>query len=331
MENRFDIIVIGDSTIDTFIKIHDASVACDLNTKECKICIKYGSKIPVESIAHGVAGNAANVAVACSNLGLKSGIYTNLGADKQGELIKNALVARGVLPDYIVESGDKSSNLSVVLTFQNERTIFVYHQDWHYQLPDNMAAASWIYLTSMAETFVSSNIMDEVCRYVDRNGAKLAYAPGTYQHKAGIKKYPKILDRCELLIVNLEEAHSILGLDGVEKTAIRDILSKILLLGPKIVVVTDGEEGSYASNGKEYLNIGIFPAQVVEKTGAGDAYSGAFISALSLGKEIGEAMVWGALNSSHAISEIGAQNGLMTKDEIIRYRSSVPEFVASNL
>ncbi len=251
MENKFDIIVIGDSTIDTFIKIHDASVACDLNTKECKICIKYGSKIPVESIAHGVAGNAANVAVACSSLGLKSGIYTNLGADKQGELIKNALIAKGVMPDYIVESGDKSSNLSVVLTFQNERTIFVYHQDWHYQLPDKMTAASWVYLTSMAGTFVNSNIMDEVCRYVDRSKAKLAYAPGTYQLKAGLKKYPKILDRCELLIVNLEEGYGILGLDNVEKTPIRDILSKMLLLGPKTVVVTDGEQGSYASNGKE--------------------------------------------------------------------------------
>lgn len=331
MEDNFDIIVIGDSTIDTFIKIHDASVACDLNTKECKICIKYGSKIPVESIAHGVAGNAANVAVACSTLGLKSGIYTNLGSDKQGELIKNALVARGVSPDYIVESKDKSSNLSVVLTFQNERTIFVYHQDWDYQLPNNIASASWVYLTSMAATFVNSNIMDEVCNYINRSGAKLAYAPGTYQLKAGIKKYPKILDRCELLIVNLEEAQNILGLDGTEKTAIRDVLSKLLLLGPKIVAVTDGEKGSYASDGKEYLQVGIFPAQVVEKTGAGDAYSGAFISALSLGQSLSESMVWGALNSAHAISEVGAQNGLMTKEEIVRYRSSVPEFVASNL
>jgi len=331
MENNFDIITIGDSTIDTFIKIHDASVACDLNTKECKICIKYGSKIPVESIAHGVAGNAANVAVACSSLGLRSGIYTNLGADKQGELILNALVAKGVSPDYIVESANKSSNLSVVLTFQNERTIFVYHQNWQYRLPDNMAPASWVYLTSMSETFVDSNIMDEVCRYVDRGGAKLAYAPGTYQLKAGIGKYPKILDRCELLIVNMEEANGILGLEKTEKTAIRDILSKMLLLGPKTVVVTDGEEGSFASDGKEYLQLGVFPAQVVEKTGAGDAYAGAFVAALFQGLGIGEAMVWGALNSSHAISKIGAQNGLMTKDEIIRYRSSVPEFVASNL
>ncbi len=331
MDTGFDILVIGDSTIDTFIKIHDASVACDLNTKECKICIKYGSKIPVESIAHGVAGNAANVSVACSTLGLKSAIYTNLGSDKQGELIKNALIARGVSGDYIVESGDKSSNLSVVLTFQNERTIFVYHQDWQYMLPDNIADSSWVYLTSMAETFVNSNIMDDVCHYVDRSGAKLAYAPGTFQLKSGVKKYPKILDRCELLIVNLEESQHILGLDEVEKPPIRDVLSKLLLLGPKIVVVTDGEEGSYASNGKEYLRVGIFPTQVVEKTGAGDAYAAAFISALSLGNGIGEAMVWGALNSAHAISETGAQNGLMTKDEIIRYRSSVPEFVASNL
>src|SRR3989344_5344664 len=212
MQKVLDIITLGDSTIDTFIQIHDATVECDLNNKDCKICIKYGSKIPVESISHGVAGNAANVAIACATLGVNTAIYTNLGSDKQGELIRNALAARGVLADYIFEAKDKSSNLSVVLTFHGERTIFVYHQNWFYHLPENLAISKWIYLTSMAETFTSSNIMDEICHYIDKTKAKLAFSPGTYQIKEDIKKYPKILERCDLLIVNLEEACKILDL-----------------------------------------------------------------------------------------------------------------------
>jgi len=330
-DKAFDLITVGDSTIDTYIKIEDASVFCDINTKDCKICIKYGSKIPVEAIAHGVAGNAANVAVGASTLGLKSGIYTNLGKDTQGELIRKALISRGVVADYVEESVGKSSNLSVVLTFQGERTIFVYHQNWTYRLPNDLASSTWLYLTSMAETFTQSNVMEEICRYVDRTGSKLVFAPGTYQIKAGVKKYPRVLERCELLIVNFEEARTILNLDDSERAVVRDVLSKLLLLGPKIVVVTNGDDGSLASDGKQYLQLGIFPTQVVEKTGAGDAYSAAFISALNYGKGLGEAMVWGSINSAHAISSIGAQNGLIGKEEIERYRASVPEFVASAL
>ena len=61
---QFDLITIGDSTVDTFIKVHEASLECDINKKDCKICVPYGSKVPVEAIEYAVAGNAANVAVA---------------------------------------------------------------------------------------------------------------------------------------------------------------------------------------------------------------------------------------------------------------------------
>lgn len=323
----FDLITIGDSTIDTFIKIHDATVECDINRESCKICVEYGSKIPVDAIAHAVAGNAANVAVGVAKLGLITAIYTNLGDDDQGETIKGALERANVASDYIKVNPGKNSNLSVVLTFQRERTIFVYHQDWFYELPD-LAATKWVYLTSMATTFTDSNIMDEVTRYVEKTRAKLTFGPGTYQLKAGIKRFPKLLERCELLIVNMEEAKKILEIDPVERVEVHDILSNLLLLGPKIVVVTAAEEGSYATDGQKNLRAGIFPTQIVEKTGAGDAYSAALLAALVYGESLEEAMIWGTVNASHVIQEVGPQKGLMTREELIRHRKTVPELVA---
>lgn len=322
-----DLITIGDSTIDTFIKIHDATVECDINREACRICVPYGSKIPVDSIAYSVAGNAANVAVGAAKLGLATAIYTNLGDDDQGKTIKSALLSAGVSADYICVNNGKKSNLSVVLTFQGERTIFVYHQDWFYKLPD-LTAATWVYLSSMAETFTNSNIMDEVFHYVEKSGAKLVFGPGTYQLKADIKRFPKILEHCEVLIVNMEEAKRILGIDQKEMQQPSDLLSKLLLLGPKTAVITDGEEGSYATNGQQNLKLGIFPTQVVEKTGAGDAYSSGLIAGLHYGLPLSEAMVWGTINASHEIQEVGTQKGIMDRDELERHRKTVPELVA---
>lgn len=328
MENNFDIITIGDSTIDTFIKIHDATVECDINHEDCKICISYGDKIPVDSIGHEVAGNAANVAIGCAALGLACAIYTNLGDDQAGTSIKKAFEVSGVSTEFVQVHQNKESNLSVVLTFSGERTIFVYHQPWYYSLPQ-LANSSWIYLTSMAESFTNSNIMDEICHYLEKSHAKLVFAPGTYQLKADVKRYPKILERSELLIVNLEEAKKILNINLKETVEVKILLAKLLLLGPKIVVVTDGAEGSYATDGQRNLRLGIFPTQLVEKTGAGDAYSSGLLTALILGKSLEEAMVWGTINAGKVIGRIGPQKGLLRKNELANYLKAASSLVAT--
>lgn len=323
-----DLITIGDSTIDTFIRIHEATVECDINRQNCKICVEYGSKIPVDSIAFGVAGNAANVAVGASKLGLMSSIYTNLGDDEQGKTIGRAFTEAGVASDYVVTNKDKKSNLSVVLTFKGERTIFVYHQDWYYKLP-KIADFSWVYLTSMSETFTSSNIVDDICHYLDSSGAKLVFSPGTYQLKADIKRYPRLLEKVYLIIVNMEESKRILGIDKAAKEDVANLLSGLLSLGPKIAVVTDGEEGSYASNGQNNLRLGILPFKVLERTGAGDAYASGLIAALFYEKPLEEAMVWGTINAANVIGQIGTQEGLLTLDEIEKHRKATVDFVAT--
>lgn len=326
----FDVICVGDSTIDTFIKIHDASVQCDIHHEECKICVTYGDKIPVDAIGHGVAGNAANVAVGCKKLGLSTAIYTNLGGDSAGKTIMEAFVNAGISTEYVVMNEKMDSNLSVILTFQGERTAFVYHQDWLYRLP-RIANTSWLYFTSVAESFTNSNIIEEICQYIDTSRAKLVYSPGTLQIKADVKRYPRILEKCEVLIVNVEEAKKILDIDPKEQVDIKKTLSQLHLLGPKKIVVTDGADGSYASDGQNDLKLGVFPVKVVEKTGAGDAYSAGLISALRLGKPFDEALVWGALNSASVIKHLGPQSGLLSAAELEKERSVVSDFAAVKL
>ena len=327
MNNTFDLITIGDSTIDTFIKIHDATVECDINKKDCKICIKYGDKIPVDSISHNAAGNALNVAVRGQKLGLKCAIYTNLGDDEHGHLIKKKLVQSKVSQDYIQVHPNKKSNLSFLLTFKGERTIFVYHQPWDYSLPE-LSACSFLYLTSTAESFTKSDLFNEVSRYIEKNKSKLIFNPGTYQLKAGVRKYPHILEKCYLLIVNREEARKILEIEKDDVNQ-KDLLSKLLLLGPKNVVITNGAEDSFATDGKSFFRAGIFPVQLVEKTGAGDAYASGVVAGLFYKLSLAESMIWGTINASHAIQFVGTQSGLLAKDDLERHRKAVSELVAA--
>ena len=132
----FDLISIGDVTIDNFVQIHDAEVRCNLNKTECMLCVEYGDKISVDNLVHLVAGNAANNAVGGVRLKLRSAVYANVGSDPSGKQIVDKFKQEGVSTRYVVVNEGMESNLSTVLNFKGERTIFVYHQVWKYRLPE---------------------------------------------------------------------------------------------------------------------------------------------------------------------------------------------------
>ncbi len=326
----FDLISIGDATIDNFVQIHDAEVKCNLNKTECKLCINYGDKISVDKLTHLVAGNAANNAVGGARLKLKSAIYANVGSDSSGERIIDKLKEEGVSVIYMVTNKGMESNLSTVINFQGERTILVYHQSWRYKLPD-LDPARWVYFTSVSSSFTDSNLLKELESYLERTGSKLLYNPGTYQIKAGIKKNPRLLSLTELFIVNKEEAKRILAGRDDADTPIKKLLKGLADLGSRKVVITDGGNGSFGFDSEKFYHIGIFPAKLVEMTGAGDAYATGVLAGLFYGKSLSEAMRWGAANGAAVVEQIGPQAGLLTHSQMQEKLKENPKITAWNI
>src|SRR3990167_1811565 len=311
----FDLISLGDATIDNFVFIHDGEVRCNVNKSECMLCIEYGDKIAVDKLVHLVAGNAANNAVGGSRLKLKTAIFVNVGEDPAGKQIKDKLKTEGVDSRYVIENKGMESNLSTVINFQGERTILVYHQPWKYRLPD-LEKSKWVYYTSVSHSFTETNLNGQLEQYLQRTNAKLLYNPGTYQIQAGVKKNPRLLSLTEAFMVNKEEAKRILGYEDSEDITIKKLLKGILDLGPRMVVITDGKEGSYGFDSKKYYHLRVFPAKLVEMTGAGDAFATGTLSGLFYGKDLTEAMRWGAANGASVVEQIGPQAGLLTYEKM---------------
>ncbi|TSC86298.1 MAG: Uncharacterized protein G01um10147_910 [Microgenomates group bacterium Gr01-1014_7] len=309
----FDLISIGDSVIDTFIPLTDAEVKLD--NGERVLCLRYGDKIPVGDSTILVAGNAANNAVGSARLKLKTAIYVNVGADHDGLRIKDKLRDEGVDTRYVVKNDNLPSNHHIVLNFKGERTILIHHQPWKYSLPD-LDKTKWVYFTSLSPTFVDSNLIEQLTEYLERTGANLLYNPGTFQIKAGIKKNPRLLSLTKLFIVNLEEAKIILGHNEGEDIPIKKLLKGISDLGSQMTVITDGEKGSFGYDGEKFYHLGIFPAKLVEMTGSGDGFATGVLAGLFHGKDLAEAMRWGAANGASVVEQIGPQAGLLTYNQM---------------
>lgn len=326
----FDLISVGDSTIDTFIQIHDAEVKCTLHKEECQLCVEYGDKIPVDHLEHQVAGNATNSAVGGSRLGLKSALYVNVGGDDAGRLITKKLKEEKVDTRYLVVNKEMDSNYSAVLNFKGERTIFVYHQHWNYKLPE-LDKSRWVYYTSAAPSFLDSKLNEQLVRYLQYSGAKLLYNPGTYQLNAGVKKTPQLLSLTEVFIVNIEEAKKVLGIKETEDTPVKKLLKELMNLGPRQIVITDGGAGSYGYDGEKYYKLAVFPAKLVEMTGSGDSFAIGLLAGLFHGKELKEAMRWGAANGASVVEHIGPEPGLLTYEKMQTHLKENSKIIAREI
>ncbi|MBI5621544.1 carbohydrate kinase family protein [Candidatus Falkowbacteria bacterium] len=302
----FDIISVGDITLDVFLQLEEAKVQCTLNKRECELCINYADKLPVRTITEIPAvGNAANNAVGSARLGLKTAIYCIVGNDASGKSNREVLKQEKVALDYVVTDTARS-NYSVVLMYQGERTILVYHEPRQYRLPKTKPT-KWLYFTSISAG--RNGLQGQILTRVKKEKIRLGFNPGTHQLKQGLKALRPIIAASELLIVNWQEAERLVG----KQTGIKPLLGALKALGPSIVVITDGEKGAYAFDSTAHYSQATFPCTVVERTGAGDAFATGCIAALVQGKNLPEALRWGTANAYSVIQYIGARQGLLNQ------------------
>ncbi len=308
----YDLIAIGDSTLDVFLDIDEATLSCQLNKKQCLLCFDYAEKIPVkEVIKVPGAGNASNAAVGGRRLGMKSAIVSVVGNDKTGQENIAGWTLERVSTEYVTTDPKKETNYSTVLNFKGERTILVHHEQRTYKLP-KLTDAKWVYYTSLGKGHEKQE--KELLAYLKAHPkTKLAFNPGTHQLHRGLQSLKPAIARSELFIVNRDEAARLLE-DG--ERPIHNMIQNFHKLGASIVVITDGPEGSYASDGSSVWFMSIFKGPIKERTGAGDSYTIGLIYALFAGKDLPEAMRYGTANAWSVVQTIGPQKGLLMKTEM---------------
>ena len=156
------------------------------------------------------AGNANNVAVGISRLGFNSAFYGTVGGDHNAHIILDKLKSEKVNTQLMSIQKNMATNFHFVLWYQSERTILIKHQDFAYVLPKAIAQSKWIYLTSVGKNGLG--LHPQIEAMLEKNPEmKMAFNPGTFQLRLGIKKLSRLFKRTELLFVNKEEAELLVG------------------------------------------------------------------------------------------------------------------------
>ncbi len=323
-ENNFDFITIGDIVTDAFIRLKDAKVADGPDGRKSELILRFGDKVPYEFVEEVKAvGNSANAAVCAARLGLNSAFVTDLGDDHQGHECKATLEKNGVATDFVTTHKDKITNYHYVLWFEDDRTILIKHEHYDYKFPD-IGSPKWIYLSSIGEN--SLDYHNQISEYLRKHpDIRLAFQPGTFQMKMGIENLKDIYARTDIFFCNVEESKKILNMPNEQD--IKNLLKEMHNIGPNVVVITDGPKGAYAYDGYEGFFMRPFPDEKppYDRTGAGDAFSATFTSAIALGKSLPDAFLWAPINSMSVVQQVGAQKGLLTQEEMLKYLSKAPQ------
>ena len=270
---------------------------------------KAEEEIFVEDYAEACGGSAANTVVGIARLGCKSGYIGKVGCDREGEILIKDFCDEGVNTDGVIrteegESGsvlgfvDKKGARALYINPGVNDTIKLDEVNSRY-----VSQAQFLHLTS----FVGEQSFQTQKKLLDiiADNVKVSFDPGALYARKGFLNLEPIIRRAYVLMPNAIELELLTGEIDYRKGA--DV---IIGKGVKIVAVKLGGEGCYVTDGQERHRISPFKVEVVDTTGAGDAFCAGFLYGLVNNRSLFECGRLGNFVASRCIMKMGARPGL---------------------
>lgn len=330
---KYDVVTIGGATEDFSFYTHEGLL---LESKkdvlhQKLIAFEYGAKIGIDRVYSTFGGGAANTAVNLSGLGFKTAAILCVGSDERGRVIINNLKCRRVAPALVkIARGETSGFSFIVINKSNERIIFSHrgaNTDLKLGTKDITALknSKWAYIASLS----GAHWLDDLTQIFSVSGVKKIWNPGEAQLAGGVKKLSKFLKQTDIFCVNREEAVELILSTGKYQADdfkslnnIKNLLMIVKSFGPRQVLITSGKKGADFYDGINFYHQNIIKDQKrLDATGVGDAFHSSFLAGLEMYRgDVRKAMLLGAYNTAAVVSEIGAQNGLLIKANLKKYK-----------
>lgn len=265
------------------------------------------------------AGSAANCAVTAARLGLPTTFLGITGRDALANILVDDLTANGVNVDYLRRI-DASTGVTIAI-LGPERTFLSFRGA--NALPygaiptDIIKPGDCLHLSGYSfQNEHSRKTALALIAQAKMHGGFVSLDPSFHfaqEFGTHSKQSLEVLANLDFIFPNLEEAQLLTGSDKPQEAA-----AQIRDLGPKTVIVTLGDQGCYIDSDHVRALIPTFPVeQIVDVTGAGDAFCGAFLAGVLWGLEITQATQLGHVAAGRVIGQIGGHAATPSLDDAI--------------
>jgi sugar/nucleoside kinase (ribokinase family) len=282
-----------------------------------------GHLVAVDSMFLLTGGCAANVGVNVAKQGLPVSVVGKVGEDYWGRFVREDLEARGVCTDRIRVSDRHQTSQTMILLCKGEDRRFVHTFGANADLAAGDIDAS--VLEGASTLYVGGYLVmpgmlpEELARlfaYAQGRGIRTVLdvvVPTGFEYAWELEA---VLPHTDVFMPNDDEGEFLTG----EVDPVRQARA-LRRLGAKTVVVTMGGEGLLFGEGDRMWQARHFPSEVVDQTGAGDAFCAGFISGMVLGRDLAGCVEYGSALGAACVRSIGCYQGVFTREEADRFQA----------
>jgi len=249
-------------------------------------------------------GSAANFACWMASLRKDVNFVGRVG---QNDLVRHTenLKDFGVIPNLQSES-EKATGSIVVLVEGQHRTFLTdrgANQNLDVSKIDDSLFGDLVYLSGYSLLSLSKDAVQGLIARAHDLGSKVACDPGSagFIQDFGVKNFLEALAGVDILLPNLEEGRLLSGEDRA------DLITGFLAERFETVALTMGVEGCAVQSGNLFESVPAISAEVVDPTGAGDAFSAGFLDGLLSSKSLSEAASSGVKLGAKAVTLLGGR------------------------
>ncbi len=269
----------------------------------------------VTDYAESCGGSAANTTVGLARLKCKVGFIGKVASDREGKMLLQDFKKEGVDTGGIVHAKQgRSGTVTGFVDEKGERALYIdsgVNDTIEMKEIDTTYALNtkFLHLTS----FVGERSFQTQIELLKRmpDGVKVSFDPGALYARKGLSKLEPILKKTYVMMPNSGELEKLTGIAEYCRGA--DFL---LQKGVKIVAVKLGSRGCYVTDGRESHLIESFKVNVVDTTGAGDAFCAGFLYSLINRRSLSECGRIGNFVASRCVMKMGARSGLPRVDDL---------------
>ena len=266
-------------------------------------------------------GCANNTALALARLGISAGAMGKIGTDAFGDLILQALTDNGVDATGIRQDADVSTSFTfVAIASDGERTFYHYigangelceaDLNWELIKTTKILHIAGALVMPRFDGAPMANVLRETKRLGITTSLDTAYdATGKW-----METLEPCLHHVDIFMPSIVEAQQLTGLSECREIAqfLRNHYSI------QTIAIKMGENGSYISTPETEFSVPAYPVNVVDATGAGDAYVAGFLAGIIMGWNLESTAELASATGAACVTAIGTTAGIQNLEETLK-------------
>lgn len=285
------------------------------------ISTDYDDNFNCNNYSKHFGGSPANITMNINRLGGKSTIAACVGKDGLGDFLVNHLKNNNVDTSFINRVNYSTSMVLVTKSKTTPIPIFYrgadYNLDYTDKLDSALKSCKIVHFSCWPISQEKSrSTIEKVIVEARKNNVLIGFDPNyhdmIWQHDHnGLEYIKNLISKVDIIKPSEVDAERIFGADTPENQ-----INKFINLGAKLVIMTLGKDGAIVSNGIETITFKSLATEIVDTTGAGDAFWSGFYTGITKGYTIKTALSLGFAVSAFKLKHVGAIAKLPNIEEI---------------